>query len=313
MTTFFIPGDCSDQAYRNVRDATHPRTKRGRVFTERLWKRYEPFADKHFRRDAQAHFIQRFWEMYLCVALTERGFDLAPGTGKGPECSFRSGERRVWLEAIAPGPGTGADQVPEPELGVAYDVPTEKVLLRFASAVADKRRRYLSALSSGLIKADDGYVLAINSRLIPHGPYGNTLPFYVQALLPIGNLTLRLNQTTHEVVDRFYEAREEVPKQNGSAVSMQPFLDPTFAFLSAVIHSSVDCVNRPRRFGGDFSVLHNPMAAHPLDPQTLGWCEQYVFRDNELTKLPAGRHCPRRGALPKTRSSLRKARGAARG
>jgi hypothetical protein len=79
---------------------------------------------------------------------------------------------------------------------VAYQVPTEKILLRFANAVITKRERYHAALKAGIVSPDDGYLLAINSRRIPHAPYGNTLPFYVQALLPFGNLTLVLNRST---------------------------------------------------------------------------------------------------------------------
>jgi type I restriction enzyme S subunit len=161
-------------------------------------------------------------------------------------------------------------------------VPTEKILLRFANAVIAKRTQYHAALKAGIVSPDDGYVLAINSRLIPHAPYGNTLPFYVQALLPFGNLTLMLNRSTHEIEDRFYQAREEVFKGNSAPVSTQPFLNPDFAFVSAVLHSAVDCVNRPKHLGDDFSVLHNPLARCPLDPSIFAWCDQYFYRDGRL-------------------------------
>jgi type I restriction enzyme S subunit len=286
MNSFFISGECSDPGYRNVRDgAQSPLLVECRAFTESLWARYAPLADSHFREDARAHFIERFWEMYLGVAFLDRGFQVSPGSGTGPDFSFNDGGRRFWVEAVAPGPGTGPDRVPEIENGVAYEVPTEKILLRFASAVIAKREQYHAALEAGIVSPDNGYLLAINSRRIPHAPYGNTLPFYVQALLPFGNLTLMLNRSTREIEDRFYQAREKVLKGNSAPVSTQPFLNPDFAFVSAVLHSAVDCVNRPEHLGGDFSVLHNPLAACPLNPSTFAWCDQYFYREGVLEKL----------------------------
>ena len=284
MDSFFLPGECSDPAYRNVRDGGQSPLLEGRIFTEWLWQRYKGLADSHFRRDAQAHFIERFWEMYLTVAFLDRGFKLRPGSGVGPEFSFEANGHSIWVEAVAPGPGTGPDRVPEAEVERVYQVPTERILLRFANALAEKRDRYRAALANGVVAAGDGYVLAINSRRIPRAPYGNTLPYYVQALLPFGNLTLVLNRSTRKVEDSFYEARENVLKNNNAPVSMRSFLDPEFAFVSAVLHSTVDCVNRPPRLGGDFAVLHNPMTSHPIGPSTFDWCEQYFYRDGALEK-----------------------------
>jgi hypothetical protein len=284
MDSFFLPGDCSDPGYRNVRDGDHSPLVEGRAFTESLWPQYAPLADAHFREDARAHFIERFWEMYLAVALVDHGLRLVPGSGTGPEFSFNHDDRHFWVEAVAPGPGTGADRVPEIELGVAYEVPTEKILLRFANAVVEKRTRYHSALQARIIDPASGYVLAINSRRIPHAPYGNTLPFYLQALLPIGNLTVMLNRSTREIEDRFYAAREKVLKSNTAPVSTQPLLNRDFGFISTVLHSSVDCVNRPATLGEDFSVLHNPLATRPLAPSTFDWCDQYFYNDGILEK-----------------------------
>ncbi len=274
-----------DPAYRNIRDGMHSPLVEGRAFTESLWKQYAPMADSHFRKDARAHFIERFWEMYLGIAFLEREVMVVPGTGAGPEFSFIETGRRYWVEAVAPGPGTGADQVSSTTQGVPYTVPTEKILLRYTSAINDKHDCYHKALRAGIISPDDGYVLAINSRKIPHAPYGNTLPYFIQALLPFGHLTVVLNRSTGALEDRFYQARDSVLKNNNSAVSTKLFLDPKFSFISAVLDSAVDCVNRPERMGDDFSVLYNPMASQPLESATFAWCDQYFYQDGELKKI----------------------------
>jgi len=284
QTSFFLPGTCSDRGYANVRGGQHNPLIEGRVFTESLWQRYQGFADPHFRQDARGHFVERFWEMYLAVAFLDRGLQISPGSGAGPEFYFLSGNTKVWVEAVAPGPGTGSDRVPEIELGVVYEVPTAKILLRFANALAAKRARYLSALAAAMISASHSYVLAINSRRIPHAPYGNTLPYFVQALLPFGDLTLMLNRDSRKVEDAFYWLRDAVAKANQAPVCMRPFLDPEFAFISAVLHSAVDCVNRPAEMGGDFAVLHNPGATQPIHPSVFDWCDQYFYREGMLER-----------------------------
>lgn len=289
MNSFFFNGSCSDPAYRSIRDGTEPFLVEGRAFTEALWQQYIPFADPHFRVDAQAHFIERFWEMYLAVALLDRGIELSPGAGKGPEFSFRYSGDRIWVEAVAPGPGDGPDRVPEIEYGVASAVPVVNILLRYANAVVEKRRQYIAAVTSGIVKPTDGYILAINSRRIRIGPLDNTLPLYIQALLPIGDFAVTMNTSTFEVVDQFYQPRESVRKANDSHVSTRPFLDSEYSFISAVLHSSSDCVNRPESMGRDFSILHNPMAARPLGHSLFSWCNQYSWIDGTLEQRPPER------------------------
>jgi len=284
--SFFIPGNCEGPAYRNVRDLPH--REEARNFTESLWRRYQGYEDAHFLREAMDHFLERFWEMYLAVTFLERGFPLSRAGNAGPEFRFTSGDQRIWVEAVAPGPGIGDDSVPEMQMGVVSNVPTEKILLPYANVLKVKRERYLAALTIGVVNELDCYVLAINSRRIRHAPYGNTLPFFVQALLPFGNLTVLIDPKTGDFSDPFYQLREEVIKANGSPVSTTGFLDRQFAFVSAVLHSTVDGVNCPPKLGGDFTILHNPSASHSLDRSVFAWCEQLIYRDGALRKVHSG-------------------------
>jgi hypothetical protein len=262
-TGFFLPGGAPSRAYRNIRDNIDGPAPKARAFIEDLWLRYRGYEDPHFLRDAQTHFLERFWEMYLAVTFMEH--DLRPS---------REGS-------------VGEDRVEEPEIGVATYVPTEKILLRFTNALNEKRKRYLAAHTKGIVREQDCYVVAINSRGIPHAPYGNTLPFFVQALLPIGDPTMVIDQATGELIDSYYALRETITKTKGSPVSTATFFDPEYSFISAVLHSGVDCVNRPEALGQDFVVLHNPTARRPLEMSVLSWCRQYVYSDGEL-KVHAG-------------------------
>lgn len=280
---FFVQGEGLDLGYLNVRDSTHHEDTRR--FVNSLWAKYKPLADVHFQEDAKNHFLERFWEMYVAVTLMERGLKLVPIGGEGPEFYFEISQRRIFVEAIAPGPGTGFDQVPGPQYGVATETPTEKILLRFTHALVEKRKKYLEAFRKRIVSGDDGYLLAINSRGIHHGAGGNTMPYFVQAFLPFGPLAVALDPKTGGIVDSFHQYRDAVPKQSGQNISTKAFLDSEFQFVSAVLHSRVDCVNCPKELGADFCILHNPSATHGIDPSVFPWSKQLVLRDDELVEV----------------------------
>ncbi len=281
---FFIPGDCKDSFYRVVRDL--PEHKEARAFVESLWQRYRGYEDRHFLEGAKSNFLQRSWEMYLAVALLDHELRLSRVGNVGPEFNFDFRGRKVWVEAVAPGPGDGDDRVTECVPGKPFSVPTEKILLRFTNALAEKRSRYLSARQKEIIGPDDLYLLAINSRGIPHAPFGNTLPFFVQAFLPLGDLTYVLDKKCRRISDSFYLRRDTVQKTRGATVATDCLLDEKYSFVSAVLHSAADCVNGPRTLGDDFEVLHNPTARLPLEPSPFAWCKQMYFRSNALEVFP---------------------------
>jgi hypothetical protein len=223
--------------------------------------------------------------MYLAIALLKRGFQIQRTGDEGPEFFVEFAGHRIWLEAIAPGPGTGNDKVPESRPGVVEDVPSEKILLRFTNALDEKRRKYLQAVKKGIIQPSDRYLLAINSRGIPHAPYGGALPYFIQAFLPFGHPTFTIDIQTRKVVDAYFQRREAIPKVSGATVSTKAFLDAQFAFVSAILHSSVDCGRCPEAFGADFEVLHNPTAQHPLDSSMFAWCRQFFWHNGELEQV----------------------------
>ena len=277
--TFFLLNEPTDPQYKAVRD--RPDAEHFRAEIETLWQDYRPYADAKFREEATRHFHERYWEMYVAVALLRKNFELTKHGDAGPEFSFSLNGRRVWVEAVAPTGGDGPDAVKSygPKQPM---VPVEQVLLRFTNAFETKRRCYVNAVNKKIISPDDAYVIAVNSRGVPHGSYSGTIPFYIQALLPIGPLTLILNAKTMRAVDQYYQHRPEVEKMSQAKVSTRWFLEATSVFCSAVLHSSIDVANQPTQIGGDFSVLHNPSAAHKLDSSAFTWCEQFHFSEDML-------------------------------
>lgn len=291
--TFFLSGKCGDPGYRNTRD--HPCGRVHKEFVETLWKRFQHLADQHFREDARNHFLQRFWEMYLAVALMDHGFDIKRYGGHGPDYYTDTPDGRIWFEAVAPTSGTGPDQVPQVVPGVASRVPTEKMLLRFTNALIEKKKKYDVAREKKIVSDSDAYVLAINSRGIREAPE-KPLPYYVQAFLPIGQFSVLFDRSSGRAADSFYQYRQDVRKENGATVSTSAFLNESSSFCSAVLHSSAssaDYANYPDSMGSDFSILFNPSAAQPLKNDLFAWCERFEIKNDALVrKRPTNQCCP---------------------
>ena len=284
-SAFFLPGECNDPGYAHVRDNECWRFARD--FTEELWIAYRPFADPHFLEEAKHQFLQRFWEMYLTCALLRHGFSLERVGSEGPEFYFVSEGRRVWVEAIAPGPGDGPDRVPEPKSREVNSVSDEKILLRFTSALVEKQGRDEVALRKGIVQPGDQMLLAINSRGIPYAPAGAEIPYVLKAFLPFGALTHVVDRKTMEVRDSYHQFRDRVVKAKGAPVATTSFLNPEFGAFVAVLHSSVDCANHPPALGEDFLVLRNPMACGPLPKGLFSWCRQFELQGESLHEMPA--------------------------
>lgn len=277
--SFFLKGECKDPGYRNVRDLPHYAEYRG--FVEDLWKDYKPYADRHFLKEAQKNFLDRFWEMYICVAFFRRGFLIIKKGNEGPDFLTIIDDKKVWVEAVAPGPGVDQNQIVEPIPGEVFQVPSVEIILRYTTALSSKLEKYREYRGKGIVGENDCYVVAINSRKIPYAPLGWSLPYHVHALLPFGNLTMFFEKKTSEVKGPFYEYRDSVLKGNGAEVSTKPFLEPAYAGISAVIHSGVDCANGPSELGADFDILHNPLA-NVLLYDGLEWCRHRFYQNGEL-------------------------------
>ncbi|EYC52912.1 hypothetical protein AZ34_12725 [Hylemonella gracilis str. Niagara R] len=285
MSSYFLSGDATDPAYINVRDS--PNLVEAKAFVESLWLRYQAIADTNHLSDARNHFLQRFWEMYLACTLIERGIEVHRVGDAGPEFYFLEQGRRVWVEAVAPTAGEGADQVPDIVPGEAFMVPSEKVVLRFTNAYRTKSLKFHDDVKKGRVNEDDLILLAINSRGVPHGPFGGDMPFFLKAFLPFGNLTLEIDRRTRRVVDRYHKHRPVIMKKNQSSVGTAGFLDPESGPFVGVLHSAVDCANQPLKLGDDFHLLHNPSASWGLPIERFEWCTQYEYAENELRLLVA--------------------------
>lgn len=289
VQAFFQPGEDCCPAYRHVRDLPHCQPYRELV--EALWARYQPSQDPNFLTDARQHFLQRFWEMYLFVTLQDQGMNPQKGQALGPDFYLEIDGRRYWVEAIAPDAGEGEDRVPDtrhdpPGEIIVREVPRREILLRYTHALAAKRDKWLGWLARGVVASTDGYLVAIDGRGC-NDFHDGVIPLFIEAFLPFGPLTLLINRNTGKAEDRYFQHSDTVHKQNQAPVSTAPLLDESYAPVTAVLHSLVDCGNHPEALGGDFVLLHNPLASVSLPDSAFSWCLQQHFDHDHLVSLEA--------------------------
>lgn len=253
---FFSKDSAPDPFYACVRD--DPSRKDDRNFVEELWQEYAPYAEPEFLEDAKRDFHAKIWEMYLACVFLKNGFQLQKKTKKeGPDICLLTQSKLIWIEAIAPGSGTGADAVP------GYDVsktPKDKVLLRFTSAIIEKHKKYQNYIRDKIISTDDTYIIAVNGGIVPHA----IVVDIVSCLFSYGNPVVIFDKRTMKQVDFRHEYRDTIKKSNDAPVSTNIFEDETYNGISAVLYSVSNVVIHPKNIGTEIQFVLNHLAKNKL-------------------------------------------------
>jgi hypothetical protein len=158
----------------------------------------------------------------------------------------------------------------------------DSFVLRLGSAFWDKSRVMMEYIRAGLIQPGQAPVIAISSALLPAAIGEGPVPRILKTLLGLGNLVLDIDQRNFQIVNHSVEHRDEVEKKRGTVVKTDPFLDPAYSHISAVIYSPCDWVTHPKKPGIDFTVIHNENANVKLPRGWLQVGNEYWREGDEL-------------------------------
>jgi hypothetical protein len=138
----FTNDEATEPAYRNIRDAKDGPLYSARCHCEYLWIFFERHADPEFRRELRSNFNARYWEMYLTVSLILAGYEVTCPK-PGPDVGIIYKGKRIWFEAVSPNPGKpgSPDYIAQPAMGEVFDVPNEKIVLRYLNGISEKYDR----------------------------------------------------------------------------------------------------------------------------------------------------------------------------
>lgn len=265
----FTDDAATDQGYINVRAANNDHTRRARENCELLWDFYEEYADNEFRTELRSNFDVRYWEMYLTTTLMFQGYDVRCPK-PGPDVGISVDGLRIWFEATSPTRGAdGApDQVPQVKFdGMAYDVPNEKMILRYLNSISEKHRQHAAWLKQGIVKAEDAFVVAINPRRLGHDHADTTPPRILQAAFAVGPQYIVIDRETMKQVDSGFHFRDAITKASGAAVTTGVFQHEQYVVLSGLLCSRIAVVNRLEELGADFQLVPNPNSTVQLPPE----------------------------------------------
>ncbi|MHB1219806.1 MAG: hypothetical protein ACYC1L_16560 [Alphaproteobacteria bacterium] len=214
-------------------------------------------------------------------------------SSKGPDIAISNGRNTIWIEAIAPTPGTEghADRVPEVRSisesreRVLQTIPEEKILLRYTAAISEKFNKHAGYIKDGTIKPNEPYVIAISSRKL--GFWGDSNPPKIlKAVYPFGDAYFTMDRKSGEIIDSGFHRRDSVKKANSREIFTNSFLDKTWAPISGLIFSRSDPWNRHYCGPDHFLFAHNFVASTPLPKKYFPFGREYeALEDAEHHKI----------------------------
>jgi type I restriction enzyme S subunit len=269
-----------DAAFENLRQAQSDEANACREFTEQLWEKYHPYADANFLDEIRLHFHSRFWEMYLTCALlqdgSERGYRVSCPK-PGPDNLIEHEGKRIWIEAVT---------VTDGELGNPNSIDPgephssvmdQRIILRYRTAIDEKRRRYQDYRAKDIVGIADPYIVAVNGfGLSGMFKWDAEMPRILKAVFPMGTLEFVFERNTRKAVRLQHQYRPNIYKASGAAVSTELFISDEYCTVSGVIRSFANANMATHPLGVDFVMVHNPRAMNPM-PQKLIKAEREYY------------------------------------
>jgi hypothetical protein len=136
----------------------------------------------------------------------------------GPDICITKGNRRIWIEAMAPDRGDeklNPDRVPElkPGSNDARDNPRRQIELRITHALRTKAKQFAGYREQGIIGEKDSCIVAVSAGQFSLQAAGEFLPHVISAVYPIGEEIATLDPKTGKIQTRYaYSAEIERTK-----------------------------------------------------------------------------------------------------
>lgn len=285
---FEIDDSKADLSYINTRVPRHRGAQLARNNCDELWREFEPYASDHFLAEFPYRFHQRWFEMYLTVALLRAGLEVECLERGAPDVRIRHRDGRVlWIEATAPtgGEESNPDHVAYPkaapgETSVAGYVPRDRVTMRVSGALHEKAEKLRVYRERGVIAPDDQALVAINVSLIPHGFY-DAETYGLAATYGVGAQYVVIDRQARQPVDSGYHHTPKLLRGSGSPVDAAPFLHDGFPHVAGALISSTNAANCPMPLGLDFMLFPNPYAVPAYVERQLSIGREWLLARTE--------------------------------
>ncbi len=289
-----------DPLYLRVRNGTL--CEEVRVLVDELWEKYEPYCgDRDFVSRLRCEFNQLTWQMYVGGCLLDSGLDLQQGAPAGPDHCVLAGDRKIWIECIAPQAGDGNNEAKRTygfvqsqgatRSGTFRPPPDDKIALRLTGAIWEKHQQRDVWIADGILAEEEPYVVAVGAGDIPDADIESELPLIVKVLYGIGEPLIRYEiggDSEPEVVGTH---RDFISRGDRPPISARGFLNELLKGTSAVLLGPSGILNPPRVPGRDLIWVHNAKANNPVDRGFLAmgrefWATTVLEQHDHRESLP---------------------------
>jgi hypothetical protein len=189
-----------------------------------LFRFLDGLEDPHFEQQLDRDAHARLWEMMLAKILKSEGYELK-STDHGPDFVIERDGKRVFIEAICPGPGDegNPNSVPPIVYGPIFqDIPVAQIVLRIRSALEEKKRKYAHYLAQGIVSEGDICTIAVSSSKIGRTS-GLWPPIILRATHGLGNPYVVFAHGEGGVEEGIGECKS-IPKADGHEIDTTFFL-----------------------------------------------------------------------------------------
>lgn len=263
-----------------------------RFFDERL-------ADRHFAKTiavgSDDQHQERIAELLLASQLWDWEFSLS-SADQGPDFLASKDGNSAWIELISPNGRKIPWLTPTPGNPVVQALPHQEMALCYTAGVKEKYEKLVGVggkagyLESGVVQADETYVIALNQSRIATMPDLNgisQLPIAVEVMFSVGPLQLQVDRNSGQVVDSGHTHRASIRKSREVEVASNRFLDPGYASVAALlaIHLAPQTLITPENGepllrANPTALVYNPNALNPLEPRWLPAQQHWVAAES---------------------------------
>ncbi len=286
--------DCSI-VYKRMRDEaeTNRFAKKGRDHCDELWRVYEPFADTHFKSEFSDPNLEklhaRWFEMYLAVALTEKGLLVRQKPNDiGPDILLEMEDRRIWIETTCStrGDPQSPDYVPKQQLGGLKEEVLDRYLLRITNTLREKEKKFKECLDNDIVDEHDTLVIAININLTDAA---YIYDIFDRALYCLGDPDIELNKFTRKINGVSHKTLNKIPKCSPEWIDLGYFIKGTMPCISCVLAFSGNLLMYGSKLGDDCVTYPNLTSDNKWIqgsvPMGIEWSPEENENDWSLTKI----------------------------
>lgn len=251
---------------KNMLESENPYAEGARQEINRMWEIYQELAEPEFVQQFARDPESKYWEMYVGCSMSSIGLKVHR-ENQGPDFWVEGDAGRIWIEAIAPEPGTpgNPDAVPEPIAKQAADVPVVQILLRLTGAIHKKQAKFKHYYESGVVPQSEICVIALSAAKL----WYPVTPDYVRrAVYEAGSLYVTIDPKTLETVEQGLLHEPQIAKQGNLPFDKPTFLNDTCNHISGLLFGWRGIANTPAVWGSELALFHNHKAKHPL---ARGW------------------------------------------